>query len=556
MNKCKIAIHALLLATTPTFLAYPENTSPQIRARIELVSSRKLHKNFRKKKRYHLLTYDQILKLIDEVESGKAEKKYRNKDIKRINRFLGYLAAEGMQANPENALALEAHINDLLCDDEYEFAFDLGNEDEYLIIPAIAHGDAQPLLCKNWFSKKWKKTKKFVKKHRKEILIGAAVVVAVAAIVVVVAATPAAAAGVAAGAAGAASAGKSDKEEAEEPNPQKPLFEALHEAPVLEGTINEHVASFKEFTAEDVIIQSIDAQDPSWADTTRELGSLLAHETLEGISEMTSILPGLEEDIKEFGSKIFPGQAPSDNPFMKSPQETYDRLVEMGHEMIDRTFATNQSIQYTEEAKANDPLNDFTTGYIPPPGSFSKGLSTSKFREVIEAGKETAVLAEELGFSAKEIAQLEQAGALEKTVTRAYKELVNNPAMFESKQRFKQATDFLKEYKGKYMPEIRVRELIHEAGVKTFPRPKGIPDNYRVKLSNKGAGIKYVHPIDEGTYVRVMPGQPYSQKPGQQRPYVNHRIHGKSIDKFGNFVSNKSKKAHIPVEEFIYRDKI
>ncbi len=43
------------------------------------------------------------------------------------------------------------------------------------------------------------------------------------------------------------------------------------------------------------------------------------------------------------------------------------------------------------------------------------------------------------------------------------------------------------------MPETQVRELIHATGIPTFARPKGLPENYRVKPSDKPGGIKYVH---------------------------------------------------------------
>ena len=104
------------------------------------------------------------------------------------------------------------------------------------------------------------------------------------------------------------------------------------------------------------------------------------------------------------------------------------------------------------------------------------------------------------------------------------------------------------------MPESQARELIHQTEIRTFPRPQGIPENFRVKLSNEGAGMKYVHPTDEGTYIRVMPGKPHSHYPCQQEPYVNYRMNGQSIDKFGKKVSNESIEAHIPLEEFIYRN--
>lgn len=66
--------------------------------------------------------------------------------------------------------------------------------------------------------------------------------------------------------------------------------------------------------------------------------------------------------------------------------------------------------------------------------------------------------------------------------------------------------------------------------------------------------MKYMHPKDTGTYVRIMPGKPHSPFPYQQKPYVNQRIHGKSVDKHGNIVLNDCLESHIPLEEFIYKD--
>ena len=112
----------------------------------------------------------------------------------------------------------------------------------------------------------------------------------------------------------------------------------------------------------------------------------------------------------------------------------------------------------------------------------------------------------------------------------------------------------LKPYRNTYLPENKVRDLIHRTDIKTFPRPKGIPENYRVKISKNGRDIKYVHPTDEGTYIRIMPEKPHSPNPCQQKPYINRRINGKSVDNSGNFVEKKSIESHIPLEEFIYRN--
>lgn len=519
MQILRILILSILIITTPTLLATP----PQVIK----VRSKKLDKNFKKYERYHLVTYDQIISLIQEVESGKAEKKYKEKNLKRINRFLAYLAAEGSSSNSEDALALQADVEDLLGDD-YAYAF------------AVNHDQIDPTLCKNWFSSSWKKTKSFVRNHKKEILIGAAIVVGTTILVIaIVAASSTGAAAALAGAAGAAAEAK-NSENADIPT----LLENAEECEILRAAVREHVAEFKEFIAEDIVIQTTDIErEPTFGEKARELGAFFAHEAFEEIADLASLMPQFSQELNDLGDKVIPGERSSD------PYENYHNLVAQGHKMIDGIFSTELSDIYSEEAKAQKPLNEYVIGELPPPGSFSRGLKTSKLRKAVEAGKETTVIAEELGFTANEITQLEKAGKLEKAVADGLSE----EAKAVSIERSKKVREALSKHSGMYMPEATVREIIHDAGIKTFPRPKGIPKNYRVKLSDKGAGMKYVHPRDSGTYVRIMPGKSHSDNLCQQRPYVNHRINGKSIDKYGNFVSNKSIEAHIPVEEFVFR---
>lgn len=53
-----------------------------------------------------------------------------------------------------------------------------------------------------------------------------------------------------------------------------------------------------------------------------------------------------------------------------------------------------------------------------------------------------------------------------------------------------------------------------------------------------------------------MPGKPHSPLPFQKEPYVIQIFDGnKAFDKFGNIVGPTSTKAHIPIQEFIYRNK-
>ena len=171
MGEFKLFTHLVILATTPTFLIYPQDALRQADFHVQEVHSR-LPKNIRKTKRYHLVSYDDILNLLEDIESG--TKEYREKDLRRINRFVTNLAKEGVIPNSYNSYALDEDIKDLLEEDydSNEFVFAFQEEDGYSIIPAIGDGRADIFLCKSKLSKKWKKTKKFIKITRKKSLLG------------------------------------------------------------------------------------------------------------------------------------------------------------------------------------------------------------------------------------------------------------------------------------------------------------------------------------------------------------------------------------------------
>ncbi len=179
--------------------------------------------------------------------------------------------------------------------------------------------------------------------------------------------------------------------------------------------------------------------------------------------------------------------------------------------------------------------------------------NSAKIAEVIEAGQKTARIADELGFTAHEMGQLKQAGNLESIVSNTLDSISRNPVARKSFELFDRAQEFLKPFK-EFMLESECRELIHKTGVPTFPRPIGMPDNFRVKISSKGAGMIYIHPNHTHTSVRVMPGKPHSPLLYQQKPYVIHKKNGNTLDKFGNAVDSAAPEAHIPVEEFVFKD--
>ncbi len=174
----------------------------------------------------------------------------------------------------------------------------------------------------------------------------------------------------------------------------------------------------------------------------------------------------------------------------------------------------------------------------------------SKISEALLTGKKTAAYAEELGYTPAELSHLKKTGNLD-SVAKTYEEIFKDPKMRSAEKLMFDAEDFLKKHPG-YRPESEVRALIHETGIPTFPRPHGIPENYRVRTSNNGAGMLYVHPTNEHTSIRIMPGKPYSKNPYQREPYVIHKKDGQTLDKFGNIVEATSREAHIPLSEFTY----
>jgi hypothetical protein len=140
----------------------------------------------------------------------------------------------------------------------------------------------------------------------------------------------------------------------------------------------------------------------------------------------------------------------------------------------------------------------------------------------------------------------------------ASEELLQKSEQFASKhaeavQKWKQDENYLKSLKHQNLSEQQIRQILHQTGYQTFPRPAGIPENFVVKFTDKGCGMKYVDPKNKNYEIRVMPGKPHSPFPLQQKPYVKQEIgKGLALDKNGNIVLLESPEAHIPLDEFIF----
>jgi hypothetical protein len=181
------------------------------------------------------------------------------------------------------------------------------------------------------------------------------------------------------------------------------------------------------------------------------------------------------------------------------------------------------------------------------------GAAGMNVGEAIVSAQRTLTAGEELGFTTKEMAALKQSGELERVVGKGRDFFGGNPEMQASYDLFKSAQEKLEPNRKVFLPEQKIRELIHQTGIQTFDRPVGLPENFNVKLSKKGAGMEYVDPQNRQISVRVMPGVPHSPNPAQQKPYVVHLVEQMAMDKHGNLISPKAPEAHIPLDEFVYR---
>ncbi|GAB4192657.1 MAG: hypothetical protein Tsb0015_15010 [Simkaniaceae bacterium] len=401
MRKLQLFTHYTVLATTPALFAYPQNNLPQDQYHVKHYGHRQGTEEWACP-----TTYDEIIQMLEDLDSGELERRYSPMQLEQVNEYLTALAKEGILPNePAEEAVLEEDIYDLMHGEESPFQLIRYLEDgsEYVILPAVMDSclDYDIIQCGK-IRRAWKKTKKFARKHKKAIIIGAVVVVAAAAITVaVVAAASANTATAAAGALGAAASGSGSSSsdsgypESKEPSSVSAITKELspitnvNESSMMKAAIEEHVSSFKEFLVEDnAVRQPIPSKgwdDLSFGEKAREVGANAAHIAFDEIADLVKVVPQLCEEVKGISSKILPESLAAPNhENVESPIENYANLVAKGHEVIDKVFSTDQAEFFTKEAKANDPMNNFAIGMLPSPlpGSFTKIFSNAnRFKE-------------------------------------------------------------------------------------------------------------------------------------------------------------------------------
>jgi hypothetical protein len=334
----------------------------------------------------HLLTYDEILHLLDKIESGELEKRCSFTEWEKINQFLFTLANEGL-------LAQGVEVDTA----EYEQIYALANDQSFVISHAVYYGDGAMFYSKTSWSSGWQNTKDFCKKHKKAIIIGVVVVVAVVAVVTIAVIASSSAAGAATAAAVASAT-------ANEPSIQNsPSLEKQQELPTLEvlprpieinqpsaikEIIYEHLEPIKDLAQENV-------NSSSFREKAREFGSYLTHEALHSVSELTSVLPELQQELTDLSERFLPqGLVPEES---KHAKDNFDTWIAQGHEKIDQMFSTNQAEYHTAEARAARNEN-ITRCEMPLPRNCS-----SAFRTASAGGKHAGALKIALQQSEKEL---------------------------------------------------------------------------------------------------------------------------------------------------------
>ena len=283
-----------------------------------------------------LLLYDSVIRLLDELENGDLDDVYTEEDWYKINRFLAFLARQGVTPNTteEEKAELEQDIQELLDSSENNITFENTSYKSagLQILPAVYYGQADIILCKSWIKKQYKHVGKFVKEHKKAIIIGTVVVVATLAVVAAVVTITTAAAAAATTTTTVVTTIDSSESESNNkdtmPLNTEPIFANENPTQSVDNAPSNIAGSSLPQSFGDQISNVINennliskpADHEFYNDYERYIGSMLAHEALQNI----------------------PGN-------LNLQDKNYEDIIIQGHGKIDSAFATNQAPFYIEE---------------------------------------------------------------------------------------------------------------------------------------------------------------------------------------------------------------
>lgn len=364
-----LIVNYILLITTTTLFANPSNIDT-VNTYINCDAN-----NFYKS----LLTFDDYLEFIDEMEYGDLDK-YTPLQQQQMLHLLLLIARNGLLQNQKNEkILLEDDIQELLSNfNPYEMI-----NDEFQT--SINFYDQQMGIGK-WAAKKWKHIRHFCRDHKKGLLIGSAVIVAVVGVAYLAAAAEATEAASALGAAGASKLGdQSDSKTKKDQSGKNSNHQNTKQNTSIKDEISSEIASnLEEIRNINDEILLCDANDENsflrLQERLRVAASKVTHDTLNNISDLAIVVPGLMDELSNIKNEflpesltaLIPSHPEQDNENFNSYLEKYEDNVSNLHDVIDNIFSTDLANNYTPESKAFQNEN-LTRAILPPPGAFISG---------------------------------------------------------------------------------------------------------------------------------------------------------------------------------------
>ena len=510
------------------------------------------------------LSIDRYFQFIELVENKTFLESLTEEEFDTVVDFVTRIVrASAPESRPDLQEEYEYEIDELMEDlyGENRLSFSLNSDFDFEINPAVCVKNPEFVLCKGWLKRKADHFGHWCSKHKKPLIIGTVIVGVVAVTVVTGGIGGSSAVAVGGALVGANLDDESPNhinkpgdvsvdsreyfppsssfsmESAASKNSLPCFTEELHQVPSAElqreqaqnyiMLLDEQVDSVKVELFEQIPAEALNImpqEEPSFwnqaIEKGREMTSQFAHGVYALVTDQLYPVAEIEGVANDLLENISP--ALHDNsPFEENPKDAFQKQVTQGHQKIDEVFQTHYSDLYSDEARGAEA--EITTGILPFPGA--------------AIGKTAApsILAEqEMSHILKEVNQIKT----------TYPHLKTDKVISSVCNRGN-------------LNEVQIRQVLKQTGFNPPARPKGIPENFTVKASESGGGIKYrlEVPRRDGTMypkveVRVMEGNPNSPNLGQQRPYVIHRVDGKFLDKNGNIVSRKGVEPHILFEEY------
>lgn len=324
MRKRKLFNHFVALTLIPSLPVYSQNSISQIEIRVAHTDPQN--------KWILPSTYDQVMQMLVDLESGVLESSYSVIELEKLNNYLANLAKAGMlPGQAERNMLLEESIYDLMYGEDNLFELTLDNISENIISFAILQDGLNEYFLQHAKSTKaWRKTKEFAKKYKKELIVGAAITLAVVSIVVIAIAS-ASSERTQTNEESMADA-ENTSSESDKPSESSSYASNISESPShFHSVIEEEITDVKKYLVEEGFVQTSDTGVHfPLEETGRVIGSAFAHNSLNHIQGLLAH-PEISEEIQDLALQY---------NILLCPDAT-NNTGAVNHHEIDKRFSSN-----------------------------------------------------------------------------------------------------------------------------------------------------------------------------------------------------------------------